>query len=163
MPRERYRLARDVAVNPLPAGSRGSKPGHARQHLIQGDAQGVEVAAGIRSIDSYARSVPETCTQGAPATSCEGSDACCSRSGTGGDAKAGEPDVSGVVDESIGGLQFLMDEALSVDVTERGGQADGNAQRAGQIERPVRLSCSMTRSPGAHPWVAHRGVRSARP
>ncbi len=48
--RGRYRLTCDVAVDPFQRVG-GSKRKHARQHLVQSDAQRVEIAAGIdRSI-----------------------------------------------------------------------------------------------------------------
>ena len=48
--RGRYRLTCDVAVDPLQRVG-GSKREHAREHLVQGDAQRVEIAASIdRSI-----------------------------------------------------------------------------------------------------------------
>ena len=44
--RGRYRLTCDVAVDPLQRVG-GSKREHARKHLVQSDAQRVEIAAGI--------------------------------------------------------------------------------------------------------------------
>ena len=153
-----YRLTCDVAVDPLQR-IRGRKREHAREHLVQDNAQGVEITAPIRrSIHApglfrrhvLKRAGNKVWRYGRLPLSRQ----------LGRDAKAGEPCVSVVVDESVGGLQFLMDEALSVDVTERGCQADGNGQQAGQIER-LSLCCSMTRSSGSPPGSLR--TRSARP
>ena len=51
------------------------------------------------------------------------------------DPKAGEPHVSGIIDECVRGLHVLMDEAVPVDVAKCCRQTDSNAQKASQIDR----------------------------
>ena len=120
-----YRLTCDVAVDPLQRIG-GSKREHARKHLVQGDAQRVEIAAGIdRTIHApglFRRHVGEGARndlrrRGRLALAWQ----------PGRDAKAGEPDMAGVVDEHVLGLDVFMDQTVLVDVAERRCQVNGKA------------------------------------
>ena len=129
----RYRLTCDVAVDPLQRVG-GSKRQHARKHLVQGDAQRVEIAAGIdRAIHApglFGRHVGEGAGNDLRR---RGRLALARQPGR--DAEAGEPDVAGVVDEHVRRLDVLVDETAPMDVAERRRQANGDAQEARQIER----------------------------
>ena len=120
----RYRLTRDVTVDPLQRVG-GGKREHARQHLIQGDAQRVEVAPGIDgSIHAPGlfrghigkRAGNDFRRRGRLALARQ----------PGGDAKAGEPHVSRLIDERVCGLHVLMDEALPMDLPKSRRQTDRN-------------------------------------
>ena len=89
-----YRLTCDVAVDPLQRVG-GSKREHARKHLVQGDAQRVEIAAGIH------RAIHTPGLFGRHVGKGAGNDfrrrqrlSLARQSGR--DAKAGEPDMAGV-------------------------------------------------------------------
>ena len=95
----RCRLARNVAVDPL-QGIGGGKRQRARKHLVQGDAQRVEIAAGIN------RAIHAAGLLGRHVGERAGNDL--RRRGRlalarqlGRNPEAGEPDVAGVVDEHI--------------------------------------------------------------
>ena len=151
------RLTRDVAVDPFQRVG-GSKREHARQHLVQGDAQRVEIAPGIH------RAIHAPGLFRGHVGKCAGNDL--GRRGRqalagepGRDAKAGEPHVPGVVDKCVRGLDVLMDEALPVGLAKRCRQADGNAQEAGQIDR---LSLVLLDDPiqGFAAWILENEDRS---
>ena len=129
----RYRLTCDVAVDPLQRVG-GSKRERARQHLVQGDAQRVEIAAGIdRAIHApglFGRHVGKGAGNDLGR---RGRLALARQPGR--NAEAGEPHVTGVVDECVRRLDVLMDEALPVDLAKCCRQTDGDAQEASQIER----------------------------
>ena len=129
----RCRLARNVAVDPL-QGVGGGKRQRARKHLVQGDAQRVEIAAGIdRAIHAaglFGRHVGERAGNDLRR---RGRLALARQSGR--NSEAGEPYVAGVVDQHIRRLDVLMYEALPMDLAECCRQANGDAQEASQIER----------------------------
>jgi hypothetical protein len=110
------RLARNVAVYPF-HGIGGSERQTAREHLVQADAQRVEIAAGINRAIHAAGLFWRHIGEGA------GNDL--RRRGCltlvrklGRNSEAGEPYVSGVVDEHIRRLDVFVDEALPVDLAE---------------------------------------------
>ena len=125
-----YRLTCDVAVDPL-QGVGGSKREHARKHLVQGDAQRVEIAAGIhRAIHTpglFGRHVGK----GAGNDFRRRQRLALARQ-PGRDAKAGEPDMAGVAawfqrDEHVLGVDVFVDQTALMDVAERSCQVNGNA------------------------------------
>ncbi len=129
----RRRLAGNVAVHPL-EGIGGGKRQRARQHLVHSDAQRVQVAPGINRPIHPARLFGRHIGQRT------GNDL--RRRGRlrlarkpRRDPKSSEPDVVGVVDEHVRRLDVLMNEALAVHASERGRQANGDAQGARQFER----------------------------
>ena len=71
---------------------------------------------------------------------------------SGRDAKAGEPDVAGVVDEHVLGLDVFVDQTALVGMAERRCQANGKAQKASQIEwllpRPAQERGRAAHRPG---------------
>ena len=104
----------------------GSKREHARKHLVQGDAQRVEIAAGIdRAIHAPGLFRGHVGEGAGNDFRRRGRLALARQSGR--DAKAGEPHVAGVVHEHVLGLDVLMDQTALVDVAERRCQANGNA------------------------------------
>ena len=165
--RGRYRLTCDVAVDPLQRVG-GSKREHARKHLVQGDAQRVEIAAGIhRAIHApglFRRHVGEGARNDfrrrrrlslawQP----------------GRDAKAGEPDMAGVVawfqrDEHVLGLDVFMDQTVLMDVAERRCHANRKSQEPRHIEwlaaRPDQECGRAVRRPGRREqgWSVLRGA-----
>jgi hypothetical protein len=111
------RLTCDVAVDPLQRVG-GSKREHARKHLVQGDAQRVEIAASIHRAIHAPGLFRRHVGKGA------GNDfrrrrrlALARQSGR--DAKTGEPHVAGVVDEHVLRLDVFMNQTALVDVAER--------------------------------------------
>ena len=126
----RYRLTCDVAVDPFQRVG-GSKREHARKHLVQGDAQRVEIAAGIH------RAIHTPGLFGRHVGKGAGNDfrrrgrlALARQSGR--DAKAGEPDMTGVAawfqrDEHVLGLDVFVDQTALMDVAERRCQVNGKA------------------------------------
>ncbi len=127
------RLACNVAVDPLQRVG-GGKRQRAGKHLVQGDAQRVEIAASINRAIHAAGLFRRHIGEGA------GNDL--RRCGhlalvrqLGRNPEAGEPDVAGVVDEHIRRLNVLMYKAMAVNLAECCRQADGDAQDASQIER----------------------------
>ena len=137
----------------------GSKREHAGKHLVQRDAQRVEIAPGIN------RAVHAPGLFRGHVGQCAGNDL--GRRGrlalvrqSGRDAKAGEPHVTGVVDERVLRLDVFMDQTAPVGMAERRRQANGKAQKARQIERLLRCSRSRTPSSGSPPGsVRTRTVR----
>ena len=122
--RGRYWLACDVAVDPLQRIG-GSKREHARKHLVQGDAQRVEIAPRIH------RSIHAPGLFRGHVGKGAGNDFRRRRHLTlarqsGRDAKAGEPHVAGVVDEHVLGLDVFVDQTTLVSMAERRCQVDGN-------------------------------------
>jgi hypothetical protein len=131
--RRRYRLTRDVAVNPLQRVG-GGKREHAREQLVQSDAQRVEIAARIH------RTVHAPGLLGRHVGKCAGYDfrrrgrrALAGKPGR--EAKSGEPHATGIVDKRICRLHVLMNDASPVSLAERRRETDGNAQETGEIDR----------------------------
>src|SRR5713101_5837958 len=128
-----YRLACNLAVDPLQGvGGRERQP--ARKHLVQGDAQRVEIAAGIN------RAVHPASLLGCHIGKRAGNNL--GRYGRlalarqlGRNPEAGKPCVSGTIDKHIRRLDVLMYEALPMDLAECCCQANGDAQEASQFER----------------------------
>jgi hypothetical protein len=123
----RRRLPRDVTMDPLHrvGGSEGQRP---RQHLVECDAAGVESASRLD------RQVHAAGLLGRQVGQCP-RDHLGRRGGlalawqTGRDAEAGQPDRAGRdVNENVCRLDVFVDEASLVEPTQRGCQADGNAQ-----------------------------------
>ena len=153
----RRRLTCDVAVDPFQRVG-GGEWEHAGQHLVQGDAQGVEIAAGIdRAIHAPGlfrghvgkRAGNDLRRRGRLALAWQ----------PGRDAEAGEPNVAGVVDECVRRLDVLMDEASPMDLAKCSRQTDGDAQEASQIDR---LSLVLLDDPiqGFATWVIKNEDRS---
>ena len=128
----RCRLARDVAMNPFHSIG-GSKWQAAREHLVQGDAQRIEITAGInRPIHAaglFGRHIGEGAGNHLRRCGCLTLVRKLRRN-----SEAGEPYVFVVVVEHIRRFDVLMDESLPVDLAECFRQANGNAQKASQIE-----------------------------
>ena len=126
----RYRLTRDVAVNPFQRVG-GGKREHAGKHFVQRHAQRVEIAAGIH------RAIHAPGLFGGHVSKGAGNDF--GRRGRlalarqpGRDAKAGEPDVAGVTawlqrDEHVLGLDVFVDQTALVGMAERRCQANREA------------------------------------
>ena len=130
----RHRLSGDMAVDPLHGIGRGERQ-CAREHLVERDAERVEVAAGIdRAVHPpglFGRHIGERA----------GDDL--GRLGrlplarqTRGDAEAGEPDLSArAVHQDIGRLDVLVDEPGLVDLAQGDRDADGEVQEASHLHR----------------------------
>src|SRR5580700_6834408 len=106
-----------MAVDPLERVG-GRKREHARKHLVQGDAQRVEIAASIyRAV--YAARLFRGHVGKSPGNDLgrRGRLAFVWQSGR--DAKAGEPYVAGVVEEHVLGFDVFVDQTTLVDVAER--------------------------------------------
>ena len=124
----RRRLAGNMAVHPFHRIS-GGEGQFARQHLIEGHAQRVEVAAGIdRPVHPpglFGRHVGER-----PGDHLRRRRGLALAWQTRGDAKAGQPGVAGDgVHQNIRRLDVLMDEAALVNLSQRRSDADGEAQK----------------------------------
>src|SRR5713101_3640582 len=109
-----YRLACNLAVDPLQRVGGGERQ-RARKHLVQGDAQRVEIAAGIN------RTVHPASLLGCHISERAGNNL--GRYGRlalawqlGRNPESGEPYVAGVVDKYVRRLDVLMDEALPMDL-----------------------------------------------
>ena len=83
--------------------------------------------------------------------------------------KPGQPDRAGFgVDQDVGGLDVLVDEAAPVDIAERRRHADGEAQEASHLHRraenPVeRLAAGVLEHQHGPAMVAHKLQRPHRP
>src|SRR3984957_13998507 len=133
----RKRAAGNVAMHPFHRIGCGEGQ-FARQHLVEGHAQSVEIAAEID------RPIHPTRLFGGHVGECPG-DHLRRRRGlaltwqTRGDAKAYEPDLAGDgVDQNIRRTDVLMDEAALVNLTKRRSDADGEAQKRRNLPRPSR-------------------------
>ncbi len=94
----------------------------AGEHLVEHDAEGVDVAAGVAALAfdllggdvvGRAHALREVGVGEA------------ARAGVGGDAEVDEADAIGVVDHDVFGLEVAVDDAVGVDVFERVGDAEG--------------------------------------
>jgi hypothetical protein len=130
---KRRRLPCNVAVDPF-HGVGGRERQMAREHLVQDDAQRVEIAAGIdRAIHAaglFGRHVSESAGNDlrwhwrlAPVGHLRRN------------PKAGEPYIVSVVNEHIRRLDVLMYELVPMDLPECSRQTNGDAQEARQIQR----------------------------
>ena len=118
----RQRLPRDVAVDPLHRIG-GRERQRSREHLVEGDAERVEIAAGIdRAVHPpglFRRHVGER-----PGDHLRRLGGLALARQTRGDAEAGQPDaVPVVIHQDVGRLDVLMDEPARV-------HADGAQPRA---------------------------------
>ncbi len=166
----RCRLARDVAVDPL-QGIGGSERQSARQHLVEGDAEGVEIAARIDRAVHAAGLLGRHVGEGA------GNDL--GRRGRlelvrqlGRDPESGKPDVAGLVDQHVRRLDILMDQAVPMDLVDCRRQANGDAHAAGQLERlplaPIKdpvhgLAARIVEYEDRPPFVTRERQRPGRP
>ena len=120
-------------MDPL-QGVGGSERQRAGQQLVQGDAQRVEIAPGIdRAVHAPGLFRGHVGERAGDDLGRRGRLALAGEPGR--DAEAGEPHVTGVVDERVRGLDVPVDDALPVGLSKRCRQADGDAQEAGQIDR----------------------------
>ncbi len=107
---------------------------HACKHLVQGDAQRIEIAAGtnrtIHAAGLFGRHVGEGAGNGLDRY---GRLALVRQSGR--NPESGEPRVAGVVDEHVRRLDVFVYEAVPMDLAESLRQANGDAQVASQFER----------------------------
>ena len=149
----------------------GSKREHARKHLVQGDAQRVEIAAGIHRAIHAPGLFRGHVGKGAGNDFRRRGRLALARQ-PGRDAKAGEPYVAGVVDEHVLGLDVFVDQAALVGVAERRCQANGKAQKASQIERLLlvpledaveRLTARVRENQDRPPFVTRERQRLGRP
>jgi len=104
----------------------GSKREHGCKHLVQGDAQRVEIAAGIH------RSIHAPGLFRGHVGKGAGNDFRWRRRlalarQPGGDAKPGEPHVAGVIDEHVLGLDVFVHQTVLVGVAERRCEVHGKA------------------------------------
>ena len=131
----RRRLAGNVAVHPFHRVGGGERQ-FARQHLVEGDAQRVEIGAGVdRAVHPaglFRGHVGER-----PGDHLRRRRRLALARQTRGDAKAGEPGVAGDgVHQNIRRLDVLMDEAALMEPCERVRQADRNAQKRPDRQGP---------------------------
>ena len=112
----RSRLARNVAVDPLQRVS-GGKRQRARKHLVQGDSQRVEIAAGIDGTIHAASLLGRHVGEGA-GNDLDRYERLALVWQLRRNPEAGEPDVPGIVDEYVRRLDVLMDEAVLMDLAE---------------------------------------------
>ena len=135
----RHRLPRDVAVDPLHriGGGEGKLP---RQHLVEGDAQRIEIAAGVhRAVHPpglLRRHVGER-----PGDHLRRRGGLALARQTRGDAETRQPDAAACrVHEDIGRLDVLVDEASRMHLAERGRERDRDAQEMRHVQRPAKQS-----------------------
>ncbi len=130
----RDRLARDMTVDQLEGIGRRERR-RACQHLVEGGAQGIEIAARIdRTIDAAGllrRHVGQR-----PGHDFGRRAAVLVLGRARGDAEAGEPDAAEIpVDEHVGRLDVLVNEAAGVHVAARHRERDRDAQEIRQGQR----------------------------
>jgi hypothetical protein len=130
---KRSRLARNVAVDPL-QGVASSKRQMAREHLVGGDSQRVEIAAGIHRAIHAAGLFGRHVGQGA------GNDLRRRRRlalvrDLSRNAEAGEPNITVDIDEHIRRLNVLMYKTMAMNLAKRFRQANGNTQETRQMKR----------------------------
>src|SRR5580698_7741626 len=121
-----------MAVNPLQRIG-GCKRKRTCEHLVQSDTQRVEIAASIDRAIHAARLFGRHI--------CESTRNDLGRSGhrpllghPRGNAKAGEPDMTGVVDEDILRLDVFMYQTAPMEVAKRYRQANRELQKANNVE-----------------------------
>ena len=150
---------------------RGRERERAGQQLVQGDAQGVEIAPGIdRAV--HAPGLLRGHVGEGPGKNLRRR----GRQALAGEprrhAEAGEPHVTRVVDEHVRRLDVPVDDTLPVGLSERVGQTDGDAQEAGQIDRlpllalddPIEgLTTGIVEDEGRSPFVTGRARAAERP
>ena len=135
----RHRLSGDVAVHPLHRLGRRERE-TAGEHFVQRDAEGIEVAARID------RPIHAPGLFGGHVGERPGDDLgrlrrlALARQPRG-DAKARQPDLPGrPVDEHMGRLDVLVDQAPPVELAQRGREPDGEAQPLRQRQRAAQAA-----------------------
>ena len=128
-----HRLPGDVAMDPFHGigGREGQRPG---QHLVEGDAQGVEIAAGIDRAIHPAGLLRRHIGKAAGDDLGRRRRLALARQPRG-DAEAGQADIAGGVDEQIFRLDVLVDEAAPMQLPQRRRQRNGEAEEARQLKR----------------------------
>src|SRR3984957_17650265 len=167
------RLSRDVAVDPLQRVG-GFKRQRSGKHLVQGDAQRVEIASrtnrAIHAAGLFGRHVGEG--TGDDLRRCGGLTLLRKLRS---DPEAGEPYIPSVVDQHVLRFDVLMYKTALVDLAERRSQADRDAQNARQIQRrptphlvplknPIQeLAAGILEDQYGSPLVASKCQRHGRP
>ena len=128
-----HRLPGDMAMNPF-HGIGGRERQRPRQHLVEGDAQGVEIAAGIDRAIHPAGLLRRHIGKAAGNDLGRRRRLALARQ-PGGDAEARQADIAGGVDEQVFRLDVLMDEAAPMQLSERRRQRDGEAEESRQLKR----------------------------
>ena len=131
----RCRLSGDVAVHPFHRVG-GGEGQFARQHLVEGDPERVEIAAGvdrpIHPAGLFGGHVGER-----PRDHLRRRRGLALAWQARGDAKAHEPDLAGDgIHQKVRRLDVLMDEAALVNLGKRGSNADRKAQKRGDLQGP---------------------------
>ena len=143
----RHRTARDMAVHPLHGIAGGERQG-AGEHLVECDAQSIEIAAGINRTVHPAGllwcHVRERAGDGFRRLwrlSLAGK--------AGSDAEPREPYLAAlVIHQDMGRLQVLVDETALMELGQRRGDADG------EVEEPSRLGGSAEKPVERRPpWI----------
>jgi hypothetical protein len=115
-------------------GIRGGERQRASDHLVEGDAQRVEIAAGVdrpvHAAGLLRRHIGER-----PGDHLRRRRRLAFARQPGRHAKAGEPDVAGRVDEDVRRPDVLVDKAMLMDLAKRRRQRHGNGQKARQRKR----------------------------
>ncbi len=156
-----------MAVDPLHGIGRGERQ-RAREHLIERDAERIEVAVRIDRAVHPSRLLGRHIGQSAGNGFGRLERLSLARKPRG-DAEAGEPHFTvGAVDQDIGGLEVLVDEAAVVGLAQGRGHADGDAQKGagldGLAEQPSeRLSPRGPRAPAWSDRVRARARAAAPP
>jgi hypothetical protein len=133
----RHRLAGNVAMHPCHRIG-GGEGQFARQHLVERDPQGVEIAAGIsrpvhpaRLFGGHVGERPDYHLRRRRRLALAWQ--------ARGDAKADKPDLAGCgVHQNIRRLDVLMDETALVNLSQRRGDADGKTQKQPNLPRMSR-------------------------
>ena len=134
-------------------GSAADEGQRSREHFVEGDAAGIEVAAGIdrpvHPAGLFGRHVGER-----PRDHLGRRGGLALARQTRRDTEARQPDAAGRgVDEDIGGLDVLVDETPRVHPAERGCKRDRDAQEMRHVHRAARES---------GPAARRRGLRAPR-
>ncbi len=138
----------DVAIDPLD-GVAGLEGQGASQHLVEGDAEGVQVGPlvepAVHAARLLRRHVGERALDEAVVGELLGSAV-----GEGGDAEIGDLHLAGVgVVEQVLGLDVLVDDVVPVELGERGGEAEGEGEEAldrHRADRPVAIEQPVERA-----------------
>jgi len=160
----RSRPPRNMAVHPL-HGIGGRKRQSAGEHLVEGDAKGVEVAAGVdRPVHAPGLLGGHVGERAGDGLGRLGRLALAGEAR--GDAEPGEPHLSArAVHQNIGRLDVLVDEATLVDLVHRRRDAGRKAQEASHVhggdELPLeRLAARILGHQHSPTAVAHKRQRA---
>jgi hypothetical protein len=104
------------------------------KHLVEGDAQRIEIAARINRAIHAAGLLGRHVGEG-PGNDLRRRRRLRLARQLGRNSEASEPYVAGIVHQHIRGLDVLMNEAVSMDLAKGSRQADSDAQEIGQIQR----------------------------